>query len=168
MKTFFFLLVTVLTGLSCSAQSKGNIKLYGFEQAVAGGKAPDVNDKGLRVSKGGGKNYFLYAASASRIYPTEIWVEGTRYGVTIKTIEKTPVEYGDDMNVGSPKKVLIPKTSQKVVQLIPNASTESKTSGTKAKSLAQTNELVVVYKQGSKFYYQVLPRLSKLDGAAMQ
>lgn len=168
MKTIFFLLITVLTGISCSAQSKGNIKLYGFEQAVAGGKAPDINEKGLRVSKGGGKNYFLYAQSASRIYPTEIWVEGTRYGVTIKTIEKTPVEYGDDMNVGSPKKVLIPKTSQKLVQLIPNSSTESKTSGTKAKTLAQTNELVVVYKQGSKFYYQVLPRLSRLDGAAMQ
>ena len=168
MKTVFFLLVLLITGISCSAQSKGNIKLYGFKQSVASGKAPDINEKGLRVSKGGGKNYYLYAVANSRIYPTEIWVEGFRSGVTIKTIEQTPVEYGDDMNVGSPKKVLIPKTSQKVVQLIPNAATESKAIGTKAKTLAQKNELVIVYKQGGKFYYQTLARLSSLEGTAMQ
>jgi len=168
MKTIYFLLAILITGVSCSAQSKGNIRLYGFEQSVAGGKAPDINEKGLRVGKRGGKNYFLYAVASSRIYPSEIWVEGTRFGVTTKTIEQTPVEYGDDMNVGSPKKVLIPKTSQKVVQLIPNASTESKSTGTKARALAQKNELVVVYKQGGKFYYQTLSRLASLEGAAMQ
>jgi hypothetical protein len=168
MKTVYVLLALLMTCVSCSAQSKGNIRLYGFKQAVAGGRAPDINEKGLRVSKGGGKNYFLYAVSNSRIYPTEIWVEGTRFGVTIKIIEQTPVEYGDDMNVGSPKKVLIPKTSQKVVQLVPNASTESKITGAKAQTLAQKNELVVVYKQGSKVYYQTLARLSSLAGTAMQ
>ncbi|HEU4901619.1 MAG TPA: hypothetical protein VFT06_02480 [Flavisolibacter sp.] len=168
MKTFLFLLTAISVCASCSAQRKGNIRLYGFEQAVAGGKAPDRNDKGLRVSKGGGKNYFLYAVSSSRIYPTEIWVEGTRFGATIKTIEQTPVEYGDETNIGSPKKVLIPKTSQKVVQLIPNASTESKESYARAKNLAQKNELVVVYKQNGRFYYQTLARLTSLNSAAMQ
>lgn len=168
MRIFLFLLAAISVCASCSAQSKGTIKLYGFEQSVAGGKAPDINEKGLRVSKGGGKNYFLYAVSSSRIYPTEIWLEGTRYGATIKTIEQTPVEYGDEMNIGSPKKVLVPKTSQKVVQLIPNASTENKASGRKAKSLAQKNGLVVVYKQNGRFYYQVLAHLTSLTGAAMQ
>jgi hypothetical protein len=168
MKTALFLLLVI--GISCSSfsQSKGTIKLYGFQQSVSGGKAPEPNEHGLRVSKGAGKNYFLYAVSPSRIYPTEIWVEGTRFGVTIKTIEQTPVEYGDEMNIGSPKKVLIPKTNQKVVQLIPSTTIESKVSSTKAKSLAANNALVVVYKQNGKFYYQTLSRLSSIEGAAMQ
>ncbi|WP_121353995.1 hypothetical protein [Flavisolibacter nicotianae] len=162
MKALFFFFTILTVGLSCSAQSKGTIKLYGYSQVVSGGKAPEPNDKGLRVSRGTAKNYFLYAESPGRIYPSELWVDGTRYGVTIKTINETPVEYGDEANIGSPKKVLVPKTSQNVVQLIPIAATESKAPSAKAKSLARSAALVVVYKKGSKFYYQTLSRLSSL------
>lgn len=168
MRLFFFSLVVFSLSLSCSAQRKGSIQLYGFEQTVSGGKAPEINDRGLRVSEGGGKNYFLYAVSPGRIYPVEVWIHGTRYGTTMKTIAETPVEYGDEQNIGSPKKLLVPKTTRKVLQIIPAADTGSKIAGTRIKTTAKNNALVLVYQMAGKFYYQVLPRLSKIDGAAMQ
>lgn len=169
MKTILFLFCAIGLSLVTIAQTKGTIKLYGYRQSVSGGKAPEIQEgSNTGISEGGGKNYFLYALSPSRIYPSEIWIEGTRYGVTIKSIAKTPVKYTDEMNIGSPEKVLVPKTSQKLIQLIPVRSMNSKPSGAKAKSLARTNELVVVYQQGGKFYYTALKTLSELESAAMQ
>lgn len=110
----------------------------------------------------------MYAASTYRIYPAEIWIEGIRYGVSVKPITKTPVEYSDEANIGSPRSVLVPATSKKIIQLIPISATAAKHMGTMAKSLSATNELVVVYKQGGKFYYNTLKSLSAIESAAMQ
>ncbi|MDQ3277631.1 MAG: hypothetical protein M3Q06_04860, partial [Bacteroidota bacterium] len=147
MKQIFFLMTLLLAVATINAQEKGTVKLYGFYQAVSRGKAPEMNSEtGLRTSGGQGRNYFLYAVSSSRIYPAEIWIKGTRMGVTPQTVAKTPVEYGDDGNIGSPKKVLVPKTSQRVTQLVLAPAVQDKNLGTKAKSLAKTNEVVLVYK----------------------
>ncbi|MBB1284916.1 hypothetical protein HRH25_11085 [Flavisolibacter sp. BT320] len=155
--------------IAASAQEKGTVKLYGYYQAVSAGKAPEMNpETGLRTSSGQGKNYFLYAVSSSRVYPAEIWVEGTRMGVTIRTITTSPVMYGDDANIGSPKKELVPKTAQRVTQLILAPAAEGKDFGNRGKTLAETNEIVLVYKQNGKFYYSVLPKLTALDSAVAQ
>jgi hypothetical protein len=152
-----------------SAQEKGTVKLYGYYQAVSAGKAPEINpETGLRTSAGQGKNYFLYAVSSSRVYPAEIWVEGTRMGVTIRTITTTPVMYGDDANIGSPKKELVPKTTQRVTQLILAPAVEGKDFGNRVETLARTNDVVLVYKQNGKFYYSALLKLTALGSAAAQ
>jgi hypothetical protein len=149
-------------------QTKGSARLYGYKQYVSGGKGPEVKEGSTtKVSGGAGKNYFLYTVSSSRIYPSEIWIEGVRYGVNSKSITKTPVEISESGNIGAPAKQLVPATKDKVVQLIPNPGSTAKSSGTKAGSLAKTNELVVVYKLNGKFYYNTLETLSDLDSAAM-
>ncbi|MDB5206470.1 MAG: hypothetical protein JWR72_1545 [Flavisolibacter sp.] len=170
MKSIFFLLAVISLSFASYSQTKGAIKLYGFKQSVSGGRAPDIAEgASTRTSGGGaGKNYFIYATSPSRIYPLEMWIEGVQYGVTISSITKTPVEYSDEANIGSQKTVLVPKTSEKSIQLIPVPVMGNKSTGTKAKSLATTNELVVVYKQNGKFYYTALKSLSGLKSAAMQ
>jgi hypothetical protein len=167
MRSIFFLLFALGLCLAGFGQKKGKVKLYGFKQVVASGKAPGFDSTtGLRISKESGRNYYLYAVAPSRIYPTEMWIDGNHYGVTIKTIEKTPVEIKDEIVVRAPKMVLVPKTTEKVVQLIPTAAIQSKAASKLAKSLAQTNAIVVVYKQNGKFYYQTLPKLETLTSAA--
>ena len=170
MKQILLLIASfVFLAVAATAQEKGAVTLYGYYQPVSRGKAPEMNaDTGLRTSEGQGRNYLLYAVSASRIYPAEIWIKGTRMGVTIKTITETPVEHGDDANIGSPKKRLVPKTSQRVTQLLLTPAVDGKNLGIKAKNLAQTNELVLVYKQAGKFYYNVLPSLTALSSAPAQ
>src|SRR5687768_11370857 len=130
MKPLFLFLALSCLSLVSIAQSKGNIRLYGYKQYVSGGKRPQsANNSGPVTSAGAGKNYFLYAVSSSRIYPSEIWIEGVRYGVTIKTISKTPVEMSEPFGADGPKKVLVPSTKEKVVQLIPNSASTTKSLG---------------------------------------
>lgn len=169
MKQIVPLLLLTLIAFAGTAQNKGTVKLYGYYQPVSVGKAPEINDEtGLRTSEGQGRNYFLYAVSSSRIYPAEIWVEGTRMGVTVKTVANTPVTYGDDANIGSPKKVLVPQTSQIVTQLILTPAINGKNLGINAAKLAQANSVVLVYKQAGKFYYSTLADLTALNSAAAQ
>jgi len=170
MKKIFLFAAALCFSTLLIAQTKGSVKLYGYKQPVSGGKAPEPStDTGLRVSRRSGNNYFIYAVSSSRIYPLEIWLEGNRYGVTVKSIKKTPVEYSNEMNVGSPKKILVPKTTKEVLQLIPMAADAgAKSAGVKAKSLSTQNEAVAVYKQNGKFYYNTLKRLSDLESVSMQ
>ena len=169
MKNILFLLAFIFLSFASYSQTKGAINLYGFKQSVSGGRAPDIAEgANTRTSGGAGKNYFIYATSSSRIYPVEMWVEGVQYGVTITSITKTPVEYSDETNIGSKKTVLVPKTSKKLIHLIPVPVMGNKSTGTKAKSLSSANELVVVYKQNGKFYYNALKTLSALESAAMQ
>lgn len=151
------------------AQEKGTARLYGYYQPVSAGKAPEANPgTGLQTSAGQGKNYILYAVSSSRIYPAEIWVEGTRMGVTLRVVTRTPIMHGDDGNMGSPKQELVPQTTQKVIKLVLAPPIEGKDFGSRAGSLAKENELVLVYKEQGKFRYSVLPRLRALNGVAAQ
>ena len=169
MKTIFFFILMSAATLFAAAQSKGTVKLYGYGQWVSRGKAPEIDENtGLRTSAGAGRNYFLYATSVTRIYPTEIWIEGTRYGVSLNSIGTTPVEYSDETNIGAPKKLLVPKTTRKVIQLVPTKVTVGKGKSAKALTLAKSNAVVLVYKQGGKTYYTTLASLNDLETAAGQ
>ena len=167
MKPFLLLSAFVLATLGGRAQTKGTAMLYGYVQQVSKGKAPEISD-GPQQSSGFGKNYFLYAASSTRIYPAEIWLNGERYGVGFSTIKATPVEWGNSRNVGSPKRVLVPKTTQQVLQLELKGQMEEKAIGKAAQSLAKTSAVVLVYKQGGKFYYTTLKKLDELERASLQ
>jgi hypothetical protein len=162
--------VTITLCAAAMAQPKGNIKLYGYEQYVSSGRAPDINPQtGLPTSSGAGKNYYLYAVSTSRIYPSELWIAGKKFGVTVNTLTQTPVEYSDETIAGLPKKLLVPKTDHYVIQLIPSLSIEAKSGGgNEAKNQAALNSLVLVYKQNGKFYYSALKSLALLDRASAQ
>lgn len=168
MKQILFLFAATTTVLLAAAQTRGTATLYGYVQSVSGGKAPEMAENGTRTSEGSRKNYRLYAASTTRVYPVEIWIEGERYGLTAKSVEQTPVEAGDDANIGSPKVQLVPKTTRKVVQLVPLNGAAIKSQSVKAKSLATQNAVVFVYRQNGKLVYSTLKKLAPLQAAAMQ
>lgn len=174
MKTFFFLIASLLT-LASMAQQNGNLRLYAYYQPVTPGiqKARDIDENGNRVSAnetGSTGNYMIYAvpASAARVYPVELWIKGQKYGVSAKTITQTPVTHTNPANPAHPAPVvLVPKTSSKVLQLRPTDAIPGKHFAA-AERLAQNNEVVFVYKQAGKFYYQPLAKFSELGAAAMQ
>lgn len=169
MKNLYFLSILLSLNLFACAQTKGTVKLYGYQQTVSRGKAPEMDENTkTRVSEGAGKNYYLYAVSPSKIIPVEAWVEGHHYGLMVNTITETPVEYGDENNIGSPKKLLVPKTTEKVVQLTLIPPVEGKATGKNAKPFSRTNDFVLVYKLNGKFYYNYLKTLTPLGSVAAQ
>ena len=172
-KSFLFSLF-LLQWLAPNAQQSKQVQLYAYEQQVIPGaqKAKDIDgdDNGNSANESGKKyNYFFYAVSASalRMYPVELWVKGKKYGVQFKTVS-SPVTFTDGHIPGNPKtSVLVPKTGNKVLQLIPTDVIAGKNYPT-AERLATQNEIVFVFKQGGKFYYQTKPELLRLDAAVLQ
>lgn len=165
MKLLLCLTLLVAASGAC-AQEKGKATLYGFVQSVSKGtQAEPVGGGGIQGVAG--RNYQLYAVTAGRIYPSEIWVQGVRYGVMPKPV-KLPVEYRDENNIGSPAKVLVPKTPGQCTLLVLRPAATAKAGGVKGRQLASTNELVLLYKLGGRVYYNTLENLSPLDAAAMQ
>jgi len=165
----FFILTCFIT---CKAQSKGSITIYGYRQVVLPGTIPQdvMDDDGNRVKTAykPRHNFFIYTASNSRIYPSEIWIDGQAYSAKTEMIAQTPVEYINPTSLPADKKIaLVPKTSKKVMQLSLAPMIESK-SMAKAKTLSKTNQLVVVYKQGGRSYYSVLKKFTELEPVAMQ
>lgn len=168
MKQFLLFLFALVSIVSC-AQTKGTAKLYGFKEPVLPGVNPNIiqeDGNTVQEEKEQGMNYFIYLQSAARVYPSELWIMGTPYSVAVHTV-KTPVERQQFTVPGKGKFVLVPATADKVVQLSPAPAIETKLSN-KGKSLAAENALVVVYKQGGKFYYSSLKELQQLTPVALQ
>jgi len=167
----FLLGLLIFCSFSLFSQTKGSAKLYGFKEPVASGKHPDneVEENGNKstpVSTGSQSfNYFIYLQSPVRVYPAEMWLNGSVYAVSIQTVT-TPVER-DNGTTGGKKKLLVPKTTNKVLLLTPVPLAESKNS-TNGKALAAKNELVVIYKQGGRFYYSVVKTLTVLETVPLQ
>jgi hypothetical protein len=172
MKKIFLSLLVLISFGSCKAQMKGTINLYGFKQAVLPGMIPgDIITEDGRTIEQPFKpkfNFFIYTASNARIYPMEVWLNGTAYSIQTEVVTSTPIEYVNPTSLPEGKKtVLVPKTSKKVLKLTIAPPVE-KTEHTKAKSLSKANELVLVYKQNGKFYYSALKSLKEIEPVAMQ
>jgi hypothetical protein len=156
----------LICSVAAFGQTKGTAKVYGYVQSVL----PGVPKGGIEVSgeestgPGAGKNYFIYITSASRIYPSELWIDGVAYMPKTSSVSKTPVKR--ELNNGQ-SKVLVPSTTRKVWMLTPAPPQDNKQKAG-SKKLAANNEVVVVYKQNGKFYYNALKKLEQLDDAAMQ
>ena len=168
MKKILFLLLIIAVSVTSRSQTEGSAKLYGYIQDVLPGANNTV------IVEGGGqvnepakpkKNYRIYLESTSRVYPVEIWINGQPYSARMDVISSTPVVFGSE-TTGN-KKELVPKTSRKVILLTPAPYIASKNTGD-VESIASTNELVVLYKQNGKFYYNKLEKLEQLEAAAMQ
>ncbi|HEX8314741.1 MAG TPA: hypothetical protein VF609_07110 [Flavisolibacter sp.] len=171
MKKIIFLLslAIAVTGASVMAQTKGTAKIYGYQQQVSGGASPDRSQApGSGDRQRAGVNYYIYLSlpGSVRIYPAELWINGVLYGVQFKMESKTPVLLQSN-DPALNDRVLVSKTAQKVIQLIPIPANGAKKSA-KGHSLAKANEVVVVYKQNGKFYYSSLQKLTGLENAAMQ
>ena len=168
MKTVLLIILILAFQLNTAAQTQGSAKLYGYVQEVLPGANNSVIMEGgeqVNEPKKTRKNYRIYIESASRVYPVEIWVMGEPYSARMDIISSTPVVFGSD-STGN-RKVLVPKTTKKVLLLTPAPYIETKNAGD-VRSIAASNELVVLYKQNGKFYYNKLEKLETLQAAAMQ
>jgi hypothetical protein len=170
---FIFIALLLLTGSTVHAQAASD-SLYGYSQVVTPGirAARDIDEKGNMVKKPTEPvyRYFIYLATTSgtRVYPVELWIKGKAFSARSEAVTKTPVMHTNRVMPQHPQKqILVPKTTQNVVALVPIPLVAQKSSA-KAKDLAQVNELVVVYKQGGKRHYRVLKELTELGAAAMQ
>src|SRR5690348_16920115 len=109
------LCILFVCSYSVFAETKGTAERYGFKEPVVSGKHPDnVVEEGDNKSKpeaasGGAANYFIYLQSPVRVYPSELWLNGSPYAVSIETVT-TPVER-DNGTIGGGKKKLVPKTA---------------------------------------------------------
>jgi hypothetical protein len=166
-----FLIGFVLFALAAAGQTKGTGKLYGYKESVAPGiPRRDLQEDGTEITQQprARANYYIYLVTPMRAYPSEVWMNGEMYSASVRTITQTPVQHTNHQVPSEPvQTVLVPKTNERVIQITPAPAITSKQSSA-GKRLAATNELVVVYRHGGKFYYQVLPKLSAMNGAAMQ
>lgn len=151
------------------AQTKGTAKLYAYKQRIIPGiikkNIDDATGKEIPEPMKPTFNYFIYMVSTSGIYPEELWIEGKQYAVNIETINKTPVEFKRD-NLSSPIIILVPKTTQKVIQLLPESLIEK--TNPKSKRFSSSNELVIIYRINTKKYYQLQSKLLPLESSVLQ
>jgi hypothetical protein len=164
MKQFYFLLVAVCISVFSLAQTEGASKIYGYKQKIIPGTIR-VDENGRQVQRKPQYNYFIYLASASKVTPVEIWINGEAYTPIVNNVSTTPVEYNHP-NGGKPK-ILVPKTSRTVLQLSPSLNKIQEPSQ-KGKKLSKKNELVIIYKGSGKLYYKTVSKLEQLDNLAMQ
>lgn len=126
-----------------------------------------VDENGREVPRKPQYNYFIYLASASKITPVELWINGQAYSVTVNNVFTTPVEYTNPTSGDNKSKLLVPKTNRRVLQLGPSVN-KIQTPSQKGKTLSAKNELIVIYKANGKLYYKALSKMNELQAVNMQ
>lgn len=165
MKQFYLLLIAACFSVFSFAQKEGASKVYGYKQKVMPGTIR-VDEYGREVQRKPQYNYFIYLASTSQVTPVEIWINGESYAPIVNNVSNTPVKYSHPTS-GNGEKVLVPKTTRKVLQLSPSLNKIQKPVQ-QGKTLSAKNELVIIYKGNGKLYYKALSKLNELDALAMQ
>lgn len=169
------IITAVLSILSFGALAQSSTKLYGYRQTVSAGidAGREIGPDGT-MTKAQPKrmvNYFVYftTTSKTRLYPVALFIEGVRYDVQSGTVKQTPVLEQRQLLPGQKAEVLVPKTTAVVYQLTPSAATTASAKApTSAKTLARSNALVFVYRQGGKTYTRSLKTFTQLTPEAMQ
>jgi hypothetical protein len=166
MKHFYFLFIAMLTSFFSFAQVQGASKIYGYKQKVTPGTIR-VDENGNPAPRKTIYNYNIYLASTTKVIPTEIWLNGEAFSVTANEVKETPVEHRNTASATDKSKILVPKTSRRVLQLIPSLNKIQKPTK-KGKALSVKNELVLIYKGGSKLYFKTIAELAQLESISMQ
>jgi len=166
MKQFYFLFIAILASFFSFAQAEGASKIYGYKQKLMPGTIR-VDENGNPAPRKTIYNYYIYLASTSKVTPVEIWINNEAYSVTINEVKTTPVEYTNPTSDADISKILVPKTTRRVLQLTPVLNKIQKPT-LKGKALSAKNELVVIYKGNRKLYYKTVSKLSVLEPLSMQ
>ena len=168
MKRNLLLLITLLMGLFGFGQP--TLGLRGYKQLVFPGTVPVRISEGegstATVKRGPATNYFLYLsyAKGETIQPLQVWINKKAYTVSVEGVGPIPIEHTNRNIPTRPvKTVLVPKTTQKVVRLVPQREATTATLSSAAKKMVTSNELVVSYKWKGKTYYKALKTLTELD-----
>jgi hypothetical protein len=165
MREIYFFAIALLSVLVSSAQTEGASKLYGYVQKQTPGTVR-VDDNGNESPRQQQYNYYIYLASASKVFPTEVWINGEPHSVSVAQTS-SPVRYNNPNSTQPKAQTLVPKTSRKVLQLTTSANL-IEGHFAKIKSMASKNQLVVLYSANNKWYYKTIFKLKELDPVMMQ
>jgi hypothetical protein len=169
MKRNLLLLAALLAGVF--AFSQPTLSLRGFKQLVFPGTVPVGISKeegsSARVTRGPAANYFLYLShpKGETIQPLQLWINKKAYTLSVEAVGPTPIEHTNRNIPARPvKTVLVPRTTHKVVRLVPQReATTNLSMPSSARQLVASSELVVSYKWKGKTYYKALKTLTELD-----
>jgi len=168
MRTILSFVFTLLVG-SCIGQSKGTAVLKAYHQPVAPGVNNGVIEEGGQEVKMPAErkgNDYIFLLSDSRVYPVELWLDGTRYGVIAEPVSSPVRNPHYRADSGDPE-FLIQAKGKKLTRLTASPAINGKEIMTQ-NTVTADNEIVVVYRAAGKFYYSALKKASLLDGAAME
>jgi len=166
MKQFYFLFIAILTSFFSFAQVEGASKIYGYKQKVTPGTIR-VDENGNPAPRKTIYNYNIYLGSTSKVVPIEIWVNGEPFSVVSNEVKTTPIEHTNPTSAVEKSKILVPKTSRRVLQLMPSLNKVQKPTK-KGKALSAKNELVLIYKGSGKLYFKTISELAELESISMQ
>ena len=172
MKALCLLCVVIVLSVSCLPQASA-IKLYGFRQTVVKGVATTYqeDEQGNKIEPKTEirNNLFVYLAYPRNIIlsPVEIWMDGEQYSLKPEPVQTPVIITYDNGAFAAETIILVPKTPDTVMQLTISGKLPAKNARIK-KSLADTNDLVLVYKLNEKFYFQTLKKIKGLRTAIMQ
>lgn len=140
-------------------------KVYAFSQAFTPGIVPQrdiAEGPGKAVQKSHTKiNYYIYIklGSSALVQPKQIWIMGKWFKIIRSSLVKTPV-YSD----GPGKKLLVPSTGYKVLQVQPGDTLQSAGKISPAlKKMINSSELVLAYSYKGMTYYSALKKITVLE-----
>lgn len=167
-KLKLLLAFVLLTGLYTYGQS--TITLKAFKQAVMPGTVPVVISENApsdaRAKQKPAARYFLYLIypQGETVQPLQVWIQKKAYKVTVEPVASTPVEH---INRNIPARpvttVLVAKTKNKVVRLLPATPADSATPPASLRKLVNANELVVTYKRKGKTCQKAIQQITELE-----
>jgi hypothetical protein len=173
MKRKLLLGFAVLLGVF--AYSQPTLTLRAYKQVIFPGTVPvgisENSSASTEVRKRTSTHYYLYLTYPSKeaILPQQVWINKKAYKVKVESVAKTPVEHTNRNIPARPvTTVMVPKTSQRVVRLLPEAATTSTPPAASARKLMETHELVVSFKWKGKTYYKALDQVTELEPEMME
>src|SRR5215469_2026743 len=128
------------------------IRVFAFEQqSYPGTKPANAKDEnGNSIKKAADKeNYFLFLSfkKTYSITPDQVYIKGHAFQIQTIITRKTPVEYGVSSVPGNPQKqVLVPKTSNKVIEIQLAEMLQQEQPTTNVQQLVSANDIVIRYK----------------------
>lgn len=170
-KIFIFLLIILVSGTACMAQTRSSsVKIYAYSQVTTPGTVPvDIDEKGNPIERKiePRPNYHIYVVCLPAIKVTTLYIKGVQYSLQQEKVLQNPViEDRPDMPEKGAHKILVPKTSRLVYKITPVIESKDKQQPSKTIQLAAKNEVVLVYNLNGKKYYSTAKKIIVLEPIA--
>jgi hypothetical protein len=167
-KLLFFSFTLLIAAVAIHGQPA--IKIFAYQQQSLPGTVPvGIKDEnGNPIKKAAAKtNYFIFLSFKKNyiVAPVQVLIKGSSFSLDSFTdVKKTPVEYtSHTIPNDSHKTVLVPKTSNRVIKINPAEPGGPIEGNNHIKSLAKTNDLVIIYMWNKKKYYAALKKITELE-----
>ena len=167
-KLLFFSFTLLIAAVATHGQPA--IKIFAYEQQSLPGTVPvGIKDEnGNPIKKAAAKtNYFIFLSFKKNciVTPVQVLIKGFSFSIdSLTDVKKIPVEYTNHtIPNDSHKTILVPKTSNRVIKINLAEPGQPVESNNHIKSLAKTNDLVIIYTWNKKKYYTAVKKMTVLE-----